>query len=82
MAFIKTISPNKATGETKEVYNYMAEVAGHDRVAKIVQIFSLRPGSMKRMVRQWELAMWKGSVPRQSREVVAAALSRFNNCHY
>ena len=82
MAFIKTISPNKATGETKVVYNYMAEVAGHDRVAKIVQIFSLRPGSMKRMVRQWELAMWKGSVPRQSREVVAAALSRFNNCHY
>ena len=82
MAFIKTISPNKATGETKEVYNYMAEVVGHDRVAKIVQIFSLRPGSMKRMVRQWELAMWKGSVPRQSREVVAAALSRFNNCHY
>ena len=82
MAFIKTIPPNKATGETKEVYNYMAEVVGHDRVAKIVQIFSLRPGSMKRMVRQWELAMWKGSVPRQSREVVAAALSRFNNCHY
>ena len=82
MAFIKTISPNKATGETKVVYNYMAEVVGHDRVAKIVQIFSLRPGSMKRMVRQWELAMWKGSVPRQSRELAAAAVSRFNNCHY
>ena len=82
MAFIQTITPGKATGETREVYNYMAEVAGHDMVAKIVQIFSLRPASMQRMIRQWELTMWKGSVPRQSRELVAAAVSRFNNCHY
>lgn len=82
MAFIQTIPPGKATGETREVYNYMAEVAGHDMVAKIVQIFSLRPASMKRMIRQWELTMWKGSVPRQSRELAAAAVSRFNNCHY
>jgi hypothetical protein len=51
-------------------------------VAKIVQIFSLRPASMKRMIRQWELAMWKGGTPRQERELAAAAVSRFNNCHY
>ena len=82
MAFIKTISPGKATGETREVYKYMAEVAGNDMVAKIVQIFSLRPASMKRMIRQWELAMWKGATPRQERELAAAAVSRFNNCHY
>jgi hypothetical protein len=37
---------------------------------------------MKRMIRQWELAMWKGSAPRQLRELAAAAVSRFNNCHY
>jgi hypothetical protein len=60
----------------------MAEVAGSGMVAKIVQIFSLRPASMKRMIRQWELMMWKGSVPRQSRELVAAAVSRFNKCDY
>jgi alkylhydroperoxidase family enzyme len=82
MAFIKTIPPRKANGETREAYNYMAEVAGNRMVAKIVQIFSLRPASMKRMIRQWELAMWKGSIPRQSRELAAAAVSRFNSCHY
>ena len=82
MAYIQTIPPGKATGETREAYKYMAEVAGHDMVAKIVQIFSLRPASMKRMIRQWELAMWKGDVSRQSRELAAAAVSRFNNCHY
>jgi len=82
MAHIKTIPPRKATGETREAYNYMAEVAGSGMVAKIVQIFSQRPASMTRMIRQWELTMWKGDVPRQTRELVAAAVSRLNNCHY
>jgi hypothetical protein len=82
MAFIQTIPPNQATDETRAVYQYMAQVMGHERVAKIVQIFSLRPESMRRMVRQWELAMWQGSAPRPSREMVAATVSRFNNCHY
>ncbi len=82
MAFIETVPPGQATGETAEVYKYMAGVSGHDRVAKIVQMFSLRPGSMKMMIRMWELAMWIGDEPRQTREMVAAAVSRFNNCHY
>jgi alkylhydroperoxidase family enzyme len=35
----------------------MAEVSGSGMVAKIVQIFSLRPASMRRMIRQWELTI-------------------------
>ena len=82
MAFIKIIPPRKASGEIAAVYQYMAQVGGSDMVAKIVQIFSLRPGSMKRMIRMWELTMWVGGVPRKHRELVAAAVSRLNNCHY
>ncbi len=82
MAFIATVPPGKATGETRDVYRYMAEVGGHSMVGKIVQLFSLRPGSMRRMIRSWELTQWAGSEPRQTRELVAAAVSRFNNCHY
>ena len=82
MTFIKTIPPSKASAELAAVYDYMAEVSGIGMVAKIVQIFSLRPASMKRMIRQWELTMWVGNVSRQHRELVAAAVSRFNNCHY
>ena len=82
MPFIKTIPPSKASGEAAEVYDYMAEVSGSRMVAKIVQIFSLRPASMRRMIRQWELTMWVGGVARQHRELVAAAVSHFNNCHY
>jgi alkylhydroperoxidase family enzyme len=82
MAFIAVVPPRRATGETAEVYRYMRQVAGHDLIGKIVQLFSLRPGSMRRMIRSWELTMWVGSEPRATRELVAAAVSRLNDCHY
>lgn len=82
MAFIQVVPPRKATGETALVYRYMAEVGGGNLVGKIVQIFSLRPGSMRRMIRSWELAMWMGDEPRSTRELVAAAVSRLGDCHY
>jgi hypothetical protein len=83
MPFIEVISPARATGEVAEVYDYMAEVAGgFQQVAKIVQVFSLRAGSMRRMIRTWELIMWVGKEPRANRELVASMVSRFNECHY
>jgi alkylhydroperoxidase family enzyme len=82
MTFIATVPPARATGETAEVYRYMAEVAGVAMVAKVVQLFSLRPASMRRMIRSWELSQWAGTEPRTTRELVAAAVSRLNDCHY
>jgi hypothetical protein len=82
MTFITTVPPGKATGETAEVYKYLAQVSGHGLVPKIVQAFSLRPGSMRMMIRKWELSMWVGDAPRTMRETVAAAVSRFNACAY
>jgi hypothetical protein len=82
VAFITTVSPRRATGETAAVYRYMAEVAGSDLVANVVRLFSPRPASMRRMIRSWELTMWVGDEPRTLRETVAAAVSRLNDCHY
>ena len=82
MSFIRTIPPSAATGETEAVYRYMREVGGSGLIAKIVQMFSLRPQSMRRMIRSWELTMWHGEEPRQNRELLAAAISRYNDCHY
>ena len=82
MTLIATVPPRKARGETAEVYRYMAEVAGSPMVAKIVQLFSLRPASMRAMIRGWELAMWAGDEPRSMRELVGATVSRLNDCHY
>jgi len=51
-------------------------------VAKIVQLFSLRPASMRFMIRGWELGMWAGEAPRATRELIGAMVSRLNDCHY
>ena len=82
MPFIKTIPPSKAKGETAEVYQYVKKMSGISQVGKVVQMFSLRAGSMRRMIRLWELSMWMGNEPRTTRETVAVAVSRLNNCHY
>ena len=82
MPFIATIPPSRATGETAEVYAALRRMSGSGLVAQVVQVFSLRPASMRRMIRSWELAMWAGEEPRARRELVAAAVSRLNDCHY
>ncbi len=82
MPHIRTVPPRQASGETAEVYRTMKEVGGSAVVANIVQLFSLRPGSMRRMIRSWELAMWCGDEPRTNRELIAAAVSRYADCHY
>ncbi len=82
MPYIQTIPPQRADGETAEVYRRMEEVGGSSKIANIVQLFSLRPLSMQRMIRSWELAMWSGDEPRTNRELVAAAVSRYADCHY
>jgi hypothetical protein len=83
MAYIETIPPRRATGELAQAYRYLATVLGADGLAaRVVQAFSLRPASMRRMVRSWELAMWTGAEPRAARELLASLISRFNDCHY
>ena len=82
MAFVAVVPPSEATGELADAYRYMREVGGIRMIGNIVRMFSLRPGSMRRMIRTWELSNWVGSEPRSMREMVAAAVSRLNDCHY
>ena len=82
MPYIAVVPPSKADAETAEVYAYMHQVGGADVVAKIVQMFSIKPTSMRRMIRTWELAMWMDDEPRAARELVAASVSRMAECHY
>ena len=82
MAYIATIAPGRATGETAEVYREARRMARAPMVAKIVQLFSLRPASMRFMIRGWELGMWAGEAPRTARELIGAMVSRLNDCHY
>ena len=82
MPHIATVPPAQATGETAEVYAELRRMSGSGLVAQVVQVFSLRASSMRRMIRSWELAMWVGVAPRVHRELVAAAVARLEHCHY
>jgi hypothetical protein len=82
MAYVQVVPPSRATGELAEAYRYMREVGGVAMIANVVRLFSLRPASMRRMIRTWELSNWVGSEPRTTREMVGAAVSRLNDCHY
>ncbi len=82
MAYIQTVPPASATGETAEAYECMRQLGGIDPVTNVVQVFSLRPASLRRMIRTWELSNWAGEEPRRTRELVAAAVSRLNDCDY
>lgn len=82
MPHIATVPPAQATGETAEVYAELRRMSGSGLVAQVVQVFSLRASSMRRMIRSWELAMWAGGAPRMTRELVAAAVARLEDCHY
>jgi hypothetical protein len=82
VAFIATVPPARASGDTAVAYREARRMAGTPMVAKIVQLFSLRPDSMRFMIRGWELGMWAGDAPRPMRELIGAMVSRLNDCHY
>jgi hypothetical protein len=82
MAYIKTIGPRLASADVREAYRALGAVTGTALSPQIVRLFSLRASSMRRMVDNWESAMWVGSPPRASRELLAAMISRLNDCDY
>ena len=82
MAFIAVVPPRRASGELADAYGLLRRLVGGGPAARIVQAFSLRPASMRRMIETWELVMWRGTAPRPTRELVAALVSRVNDCHY
>jgi len=82
MAYIRTISPKNATGSLANSYQDFIQLCGYDRIPKVIQILSLRPDTMKRIIRVWELGMWVSDEPRDMLELVAALVSRMNQCHY
>jgi alkylhydroperoxidase family enzyme len=82
VSWIHTPSIREGGAELAAAHAYMREVGGNSMVAKVVRVFSLRPASMRRMIRTWELAMWVGDEPRSRRELIAAIVSRINQCVY
>ena len=74
MAYIRHIPPSRAAGRLAHVYKEIrAEVP---RVPNLIQVFSLRPETMVCMYRGWMATMCGGTLPRQTKELIALATAR------
>jgi alkylhydroperoxidase family enzyme len=81
MAYIRTISPEEATGELKQHYDAAVRRAG--RVYNIVRLQSLNPHMMAASIELYqELMLRPGPLSRPLREMLATVVSREMDCFY
>jgi alkylhydroperoxidase family enzyme len=81
MAWIKTISPEEATGELKRLYGEAIQRAG--RVFNIIRVQSLNPPVLAASIHLYATLMQApGSLTRAEREMLATVTSWANNCFY
>lgn len=81
MSWIETVAERDATGALAREYAAARGRAGG--VAGIVSIMSPNPNVLRTVMRMYKAIMF-GSSPlsRAQRELIATAVSRFNECHY
>lgn len=81
MAYIRIIDEDEATGALKRRYDEAIARAG--KVFNVVKIQGLRPRVLRHGVDLYKAIMHGTSaLSRAEREMVAVAVSRFNDCHY
>jgi uncharacterized peroxidase-related enzyme len=81
VAWIRTIEPDRAEGNLKQIYEEQRRQAG--AVANILQIHSLAPEVLAAHLAIYKAAMHApGELSRAQREMIAIAVSAINGCHY
>ncbi len=81
MAYISVIPPEEAEGALAEAYQHLSVQRG--KVARILQVHSLRPSALTKHVDLYlDLLFEPGPLSRAEREAIAVAVSRENGCDY
>lgn len=81
MTWIGTVSPEKATGRTKEVYECILENRGH--IANVFLAEGMEPEVLSHQVKLYvELMMGPGPLSREEREMIAVVVSAANKSAY
>lgn len=81
IARIRTVAPDEATGEVKQMYDAARQQMG--LVPNIFQALSLRPTLLSatgNMV--GALMLNDGALPREQKEMIAVVVSATNHCRY
>ena len=81
MPWIREIETQDAQGELKAVYDQLLESRG--KVANILKVHSLNPGSMRTHLEMYmQLMFGRSPLSRGEREAIAVAVSAANDCAY
>jgi len=81
MPWIREIETEDAQGELKAVYDQLLESRG--KVANILKVHSLNPGSMRTHLEMYmQLMFGRSRLSRGEREAIAVAVSAANDCAY
>jgi len=81
MAFIKTIPPEEAEADLRDLYRRVGNPDG--TVDRVMQIHSLSPASLRAHFELYVTAMHRKSpLSRAEREIVGVVVSRLNGCRY
>lgn len=82
MTWIRTVEPGKATGLLRELYDAAIQRAG--KVFGILRCQSVRPEVLEASTALYLEVMYSERSPlsRAQREMIATAVSRYNDCHY
>lgn len=82
MAWIETVSPERATGLLKRLYDESIRRAG--KVFNIVRIQSRRPRVLRNSTLLYSEIMLsaESGLSRIQREMIATVVSHANGCHY
>ena len=83
MAWIHTISEQEAAGPLGELYDKLRRNPHFGVVPNVIKAFSLRPEIAAAVTRLATAATFGGShLSRVQEEMIAAAVSSVNRCHY
>lgn len=81
MAFIETVSEDKAEGLLARIYQNAKKRAG--RVYNILSVQSQNAASLQGMIQLYQAAsLGESPLTRAQREMLAVVVSKTNNCHY
>ncbi len=81
MPYLRTVPPEEATGKAKKAYDMLREMAG--RVPQIYIAQSIRPDLLELIV-LYNKALFgeTHALSRQTKELIAAHVSKLNSCEY
>lgn len=81
MPWIRSISPERATGTLASMYQAAESRAG--RVFQILRVQSINPQALQSGIGLYQTLMFGESpLSRAQREMIAVVVSRANECHY